>query len=378
MKAIWTVAILAGIGFGCGNGPEQTTQQSQLWCGSKLCEWDLDEGEIEKVATWTEDEIGVALVTAGTTISRFIPSKHLDCIQIEFTAQLANDGDAVVEIDYYDDKIVDEEIAVTKAAWERLSYKLAMPPAYNGLRVRIRKRSDSKVALAFPTVAPLADQDCGVNSVSLTHRPVGALCTSNEECAQGFCTPGPWWSEFAERKACGECVRNSDCPEEQICDFALDAPPHLEVYRECGAPKRQVLGQPCVNHEACASGECCHGVCSTCCSHGDCTDRCERGERTPEMGPFVEVAFQCNTPAPPGSPCLVAADCESDRCVGSVSLRVCERDGKTCLTDDDCASHPFALKSGDSRKNGVDTNTEDTSTPEDKCRPVGIHGGVCQ
>ncbi len=41
----------------------------QLWCGERLCSWDLEEGEVLKVSTWHNHDYGVELVGSPVLLS---------------------------------------------------------------------------------------------------------------------------------------------------------------------------------------------------------------------------------------------------------------------------------------------------------------------
>lgn len=78
----------------------------QLWCGEELCVWDLEEGEIERVATWHEHDYGVSLVSDDVLLSQ--PAEYESASACIVTTSRIEPGAVVsVEIDWDGDGVID-------------------------------------------------------------------------------------------------------------------------------------------------------------------------------------------------------------------------------------------------------------------------------
>ena len=83
----------------------------QLWCGERLCAWDLEEGEIRKVATWHTHDYGVELVGAPVLLSS--PSARSgSSVRVEVVSDVAQGAMVSVEIDRDGDGAIDRVLPV--------------------------------------------------------------------------------------------------------------------------------------------------------------------------------------------------------------------------------------------------------------------------
>lgn len=78
----------------------------QLWCGERLCAWDLEEGEIRKVPTWHTHDYGIELIGPSVLLSQ--PSQSsASCVRIEVTSEIEPSALVSVEGDANGDGSVD-------------------------------------------------------------------------------------------------------------------------------------------------------------------------------------------------------------------------------------------------------------------------------
>lgn len=78
----------------------------QLWCGEELCVWEIEEGEIERVATWHEHDYGVSFVSDDVLLSQ--PAEYEDSSScIATTSRIEPTVLVSVEIDQDGDGRID-------------------------------------------------------------------------------------------------------------------------------------------------------------------------------------------------------------------------------------------------------------------------------
>lgn len=78
----------------------------QLWCGDRLCAWDLEAGEIRKVATWHSNDYGVELL--GSSVSLSSPAaRSASSLRIEVVSDVEEGAMVTVEVDRDGDGIID-------------------------------------------------------------------------------------------------------------------------------------------------------------------------------------------------------------------------------------------------------------------------------
>jgi len=83
----------------------------QLWCGERLCYWDLEEGEIRKVSTWHTNDYGVDLVGSPVLLSHEARGTA-SSLTIEVTSDIEQGAMVSVEIDYSGDGGIDWSVTV--------------------------------------------------------------------------------------------------------------------------------------------------------------------------------------------------------------------------------------------------------------------------
>lgn len=328
-----------------------------LWCDDTLCDWDVEKGEIAKVSTWHERDYGVEMIgdAAISTLSDVASTDGVDCLRFDLLADIEPSAEVTLQMDIYDDGIVDWERPIPASEWANLHYLVHMPDNYQGLRFRISKTGSGRAVLA--QIAAEDAVGCDGPTLAIDDQPDGAYCSDSEMCASGLCATQV--SSFALGDVCGECMTDDDCTPGDVCGAqAPDGEPFLDLYRACGAPARHALGERCVGDGECESGICHETVCSTCRTNADCdagAGTCFVRDRTDELTYWL-APHQCapnGALAETGTACLIDGDCASGACEGGDALSVCQLDGRVCAADTDC--------------------------PDDlQCVTIGITGGACQ
>ena len=329
----------------CDTGNDVSKTREPLWCGDTLCSWTLETGEAEPTPTvLSGNDLGVAFDSPEeTVISQFlsVTAENTECLRVSFIASLGQDAQVFFEIDYYDNHIVDQTLAVPKVDWEPVAFDVELPMSFYGIRMRIRVKGNSHTPLDTRVIlANLAvdTNGCSVvtrSSTIIKNRPLGALCVDSSECASGLCAE--LWSDHY---VCSECaVGSNSCSDGHVCGLSSAAPPYLYTFGECGAKKRHAIGERCIGHQECDSEVCYKSVCSQCEGNTpDCRIADDRVHLSPSNG--FNIAFHqpylSRSPIQPGGTCLHDDQCTSGTCVGSGDLKVCGNDGRVCSGEPDC------------------------------------------
>lgn len=125
-----------------------------LWCGDELCAWEIEEGAVEKVATWHSAEDGASLVGDPVVISQLADedSDSVDCILFSLTADTAEvDGQTAslrLLLDFQDDDAVDFETPLASDDYEEVSYYVTPPTDWHGVRFIITKTGGGQAVIA--------------------------------------------------------------------------------------------------------------------------------------------------------------------------------------------------------------------------------------
>lgn len=351
-------------GWQCGP-PLNEDPGFDMWCVDDqgrhaLCAWDLDAGEIERVATWHRSDYGVQMKSNPTQISQLVAQK-VSCFRFEMLVDKDDGVTLTLEMDFQDDGTVEYSHPLPGDDFRPVEYNIKPPSWYDSVRFIIRKTGDGRAVLAQIKVSSDGEDSCVGQPLNLTDRPDGAQCEESAQCKSGRCAPVQMWRpdvDGGDVMVCSACVYANDCPQGEVC--GLESGTATLLYRDCGPAGRHLLGERCMDHPECATGICCQGICSECCADLDCPagSACTpRDWRT--LGEDYEyqiLPLQC---APgegrgaAGSVCLKDDDCASDVCLGDGDLKQCILDGRKCDTDEECS-------------------------PWNLCLPLGVAGGECQ
>lgn len=81
----------------------------QFWCGTRLCEWRTEQGEIRRTSTWHENDYGVELVGAPVLLAQPFDRGTGRCSLVEAVTKIDPEAEVFVEIDEDDDGIPEWE-----------------------------------------------------------------------------------------------------------------------------------------------------------------------------------------------------------------------------------------------------------------------------
>jgi hypothetical protein len=268
-------------------------------------------------------------------------------------ADIQDNARVYLELDFYDDGVVDYSQELGHIRWKPVVYMISTPEIYEGIRFRLRKTGEGRARMA--QIVAVGASDCAGPALNLPPKSDGAGCKDGSECESGYCTDKDWLVGV-----CSTCVNGDDCGAGYVCGREEPDNRFLDPYRTCMPLATRNFGQLCSTHEECSTGTCCQGVCSTCCFQDDCPEgtACARGEPVEPIDADLRPALcRAENGNLEGGQCLSGGDCTGGGCTGGTAYSACESDGRSCSTDEECP--PVEGES------------------DGACLKVGYYGGVC-
>jgi len=319
----------------------------ELWCGDTPCGWTVDDGEIQRVPTWHEQDFGARMVGPRVTLSQ-VSNKRVECFSVDAMAHVADDADLVFEVDFLADGTVEHRQPIGSDTWAPTVFKLKPPSWYDRVRFSVIKHGEGEVVLARLSV--VGGGQCTADPIPLLDRPYGADCDDSAQCGAGVCSNDYRVAATDDGETCSACAADADCGA-QVCGVVVDGghAPH----RACVDVRSKTFAQRCAGDAECADGVCCDGVCSECCGMAGCGVNQACGRRSfAELGKeadldlFRVMPFQCapgEGEAAAGARCMHDEDCASGGCGGSGELTQCLWDGRPCTAEEQCVFGCVAL-----------------------------------
>jgi hypothetical protein len=334
-----------------------------LWCGAELCSWRVDHGDVARVPTWHEGDDGIELLGGSAAIYQLTPVTYVDgaCIEFEMIADIDPGVDVRFQADVYGDGSIELDLPLPAANWRPLVYRFDVVGVYEGVTFWISKRSAGRAV-----VAQLQARTCGAGEgsqqIASGPRPLGASCSTDDQCASGECSG--FLPPFDDFRRCSTCQAGAPCADPgDVCGVAIPPQHTLAPYPACVPAASRQLGELCGTNPECTTGICAFFVCSTCfadsCGGGEICEVALEEPRTDGQFGFYPAPLVCSPRAGirvAGEPCGSDADCASGACAGAARA-ICS-DGRPCSTDHDC---PVA----DGLEHGA-------------CATIGVIGGTCQ
>lgn len=330
---------LTGSAESCG--PEHVIEDSgfDLWCGEALCSWELEQGSVQRSPSWHSSDPAVELSGESVAISQLSEKgwPEVECIRFEMLADFDEDARVVLELDFYDDGLVDLQQDLAQVRWEPIVHRFRAPVGYRGVRIRLKKSGAGRARIA-QLEATSADQ-CPDSPIALPKKAEGARCAEDEECASGLCetfdSGGTWHS------VCSACNQETECGPGSLCGIKEPSSVFYEPYLACVPEARRKLGELCTGDAECTTDTCCNGRCSTCCGPGGCEAGmvCDVALAESSLAPPY-MPFICKRDGgnPPGGECVSGGDCKSGTCSQGTELSLCLYDGRSCTAAAECPS----------------------------------------
>ncbi len=354
------VMFMATTGEGCERTNVALNSRFQLWCAEELCDWELEQGDIERVPTWHRQDWGVELVGDDVAISQALDLRHTEAgtLDLRILAKVQRDALLTLEADFMDDGIIESRWTRSPLDWETWAVTISTPIWFQGVRLRLRKTGPGRVILA--DFKAFVEEGSTRDPLPITNLPDGAQCLSDADCASGLCAETSGGPLLLFSAICGQCALDTTCPAGQVCGIEQQG----LISPACGAPARHLMGELCMGNAECTTGLCCGGICSSCCVDGDCEtgETCADRRTIDEPGADYGWAVLPRVCSPgaglrvDGEPCLENDDCASNTCSDQGVLQACEGTGRTCQDDADCVQN---------------------ADFEGSCLRIGVAGGVC-
>ncbi len=119
----------------------------QLWCGERLCSWDLEQGSIRKVSTWHTNDYGVDLVGPQVVLSSDARGTA-SSLRIEVTSDIEETATVSFEIDEDGDGQIDWSVRIPPSdGYVSRVWNPDQPVGLNGI-FYIRKSGEGRAVLA--------------------------------------------------------------------------------------------------------------------------------------------------------------------------------------------------------------------------------------
>ncbi len=129
-----------------------------LWCDEELCSWDVEMGEVARAPSWHKADYSVEFVGKEVVISQLSTRAATTCLRFEVLADIDENARVFLEMDFFDDGVVDYERELGHVRWERLVHLVATPATWDSVRFTLRKDGAGRARLA--QIEATADSDC--------------------------------------------------------------------------------------------------------------------------------------------------------------------------------------------------------------------------
>lgn len=143
---------------GCGGGPILRDPGFDLWCGDRLCAWDVVRGDVRRVGTWHEADAGVEFVGDDAAIEQVSSGYAGSCIKFSLIANVSSTADVFLDVDVAADGTVDHHERIPTSSWKPIEFHLFIEqPVYQGIRFELTKQGPGEAVLAQIGAEPSTD-----------------------------------------------------------------------------------------------------------------------------------------------------------------------------------------------------------------------------
>jgi hypothetical protein len=258
---------IGSIGADC-NGDIVQDPTFRDWCGASLCSWNTVKGQVHRVATWNENDFGVAF-DDSTEIAQ-ATQEHSDtrCILFTSVADLDPAADVTISADFNSDGSVEYSAPLASTRWKEVQVEITAPAAYDGITFAITKNGTGTAILAEMRIQ--AKTGCTAPPPEVKNLALGEACSDSTQCGPGlvcddaFSLVGSSLTNIG-KGSCAQCDTQTPCPNGQQCTLPPFEMPTTALQTkalqlsapQCDPGKRRgASGVPCIAGADCASGMC--------------------------------------------------------------------------------------------------------------------------
>jgi hypothetical protein len=221
------------------------------WCGSSLCAWKTDYGQVQRVPTWSAEDFGVSFADnaggspQGTQISQVTEENSATCLLFTTVGDIDPQANMVVSADFDNDGNVDFNAPLGSATWRQVQVEIPAPPVYYGITFYVTKHGTGTAVLAEMRI----QSTTGCTPAQFPNPLIiGEPCSANGQCASGVCTQ----EDDIQTTYCSECSAETPCAGGAACQQRSVFLPF-----QCGPGQALgVSGAPCLANSDCKSGTC--------------------------------------------------------------------------------------------------------------------------
>jgi hypothetical protein len=162
------------------------------WCGSALCSWKTDYGEIQRAPTWNANDFGVSFLDGpmGAEISQQTAEGDAQCLLFTSVGDIDPGAQMHLAVDFDNDGTIDVDAPLGTATWRRVQTEITAPANYQGITFYVRKIGKGTAILAEMRVT--SSTGCMAPPPALTSLGAGDPCGGPETCASGLvCAEDP-------------------------------------------------------------------------------------------------------------------------------------------------------------------------------------------
>ena len=223
------------------------------WCGSSLCSWQTDFGQVARVPTWDANDFGVSFLddgAKGTQISQVTQENEATCVLFTSVANIDPAAEMYIGADFDNDGTVDYWAPLGTATWQRVQTEITAPPAYDGITFYLDKRGTGTAVLAEMSIT--STTGCTAAPPTVLGR-LGEPCATTSDCAAGLVCPQVGFL------LCSQCSDEVPCADGGgACQARPSDPAAVSLFPlQCGPGQGLgVTGAPCIANDDCASGVC--------------------------------------------------------------------------------------------------------------------------
>jgi hypothetical protein len=159
VRTLCVAALLGGCQSSEVSGPLGSKSGLLAWCGEELCDWTVEEGSVERVPTWHEQEFGARLDGELTVLSSewTPPVGQTLCFELALTSLRLAPPELEVTLQADDEPAVPIWY-VPPSHYESRQHWFELPEPPTILRIEVTKRGGDAV-LAYLTLAELVPID---------------------------------------------------------------------------------------------------------------------------------------------------------------------------------------------------------------------------